>query len=193
MDTLRDSFVEFGTTAIMNFNSIGEAFASMLKQMAASILQNQVFGPLSDSLFGQKGGIGGGILGSAISGLLGGGGGISAPSVDLGGMGGGLDSIIRSGVKFLAGGGPASAGSPYIVGEQGPELFVPGTSGTVIPNGTAMGGGSATIHIVLDASPEFTAQIVNVSGSVANQVVVSYDKSKLPGRISQLTRDPRVR
>jgi hypothetical protein len=38
----------------------------------------------------------------------------------------------------LANGGPAQANKPYIVGEEGPELFVPKTSGTVIPNG--MGG-----------------------------------------------------
>lgn len=35
---------------------------------------------------------------------------------------------------LLAEGGPAQAGKPYIVGEKGPELFMPKTSGTVIPN-----------------------------------------------------------
>jgi TP901 family phage tail tape measure protein len=38
-------------------------------------------------------------------------------------------------------GGPVMAGSPYIVGEKGPELFVPGQSGTIIPNGVLEGGG----------------------------------------------------
>ncbi len=33
-----------------------------------------------------------------------------------------------------AGGGPVSAGSAYLVGERGPELFLPGTSGSIIPN-----------------------------------------------------------
>jgi phage-related minor tail protein len=28
-----------------------------------------------------------------------------------------------------------SAGSPFVVGEEGPELFVPGHSGTIVPNG----------------------------------------------------------
>jgi tape measure domain-containing protein len=36
-------------------------------------------------------------------------------------------------------GGPVSSGSPYVVGERGPELFVPNGSGTIIPN-SAMGG-----------------------------------------------------
>jgi hypothetical protein len=35
---------------------------------------------------------------------------------------------------FRAEGGPINAGMPYIVGEEGPELVVPGASGTVIPN-----------------------------------------------------------
>ena len=47
---------------------------------------------------------------------------------------------------FLADGGPASANKPYIVGERGPELFVPNSSGTVIPNG-ALGGQAVTYNI----------------------------------------------
>ena len=43
----------------------------------------------------------------------------------------------------LASGGPAKAGQPYIVGEEGPELFIPRNSGTVVPNDEtmAMAGG----------------------------------------------------
>jgi phage-related minor tail protein len=37
-------------------------------------------------------------------------------------------------IPGLATGGPAQAGQPYIVGEKGPELFVPKSAGTVIPN-----------------------------------------------------------
>jgi phage-related minor tail protein len=43
----------------------------------------------------------------------------------------------------LAAGGPALAGHPYWVGEQGvPELFVPNVSGTVIPMAQLPGGGN---------------------------------------------------
>ena len=42
----------------------------------------------------------------------------------------------------LAQGGPASANTAYMVGEQGPELFVPSTNGNVIPNGA---GGSSPV------------------------------------------------
>lgn len=38
-------------------------------------------------------------------------------------------------------GGPVSAGKTYLVGEKGPELFSPGSSGSIIPN-HELGGGS---------------------------------------------------
>lgn len=47
------------------------------------------------------------------------------------------------GLMGLAEGGPAKAGTPYIVGEEGPELFVPRQSGTVIPNDEMASGGAA--------------------------------------------------
>ena len=43
-------------------------------------------------------------------------------------------------------GGPASSGRPYLVGERGPELFVPSSSGNVVANG-AMGGNSYAITV----------------------------------------------
>ncbi len=53
---------------------------------------------------------------------------------------------------FRAEGGPVSGGSPYIVGERGPELFVPGASGAIVPNG-GFGGGEVSItqHINIDS------------------------------------------
>lgn len=46
-------------------------------------------------------------------------------------------------------GGSVSAGSPYLVGERGPELFMPGRSGTIIPNNRMGGGGGMNITIVM--------------------------------------------
>jgi hypothetical protein len=39
-------------------------------------------------------------------------------------------------------GGPVLSHTPYIVGEEGPELFVPNASGNIIPNNKLSGGGS---------------------------------------------------
>jgi len=45
-------------------------------------------------------------------------------------------------IEGRATGGPVSRGTPYVVGERGPELFIPDIGGTIIPNGGG-GGGSA--------------------------------------------------
>jgi phage-related minor tail protein len=42
-----------------------------------------------------------------------------------------------------------SSGRPYIVGEVGPELFVPSSSGSIVPN-DAMGGGSNVYSITVN-------------------------------------------
>ena len=49
------------------------------------------------------------------------------------------------GIPFLANGGRAPANQPVVVGERGPELFVPNTAGEVISNNemTSMGGGGS--------------------------------------------------
>jgi hypothetical protein len=64
-----------------------------------------------------------------------------------------------------AAGGPVSAGSPYIVGERGPELFVPGRSGGIVPN-DSLGMGSANVVVNVDAS----GSNVQGDGNQANQL-----------------------
>lgn len=45
-------------------------------------------------------------------------------------------------------GGPVQGGKPYLVGERGPEIFMPSGSGNIVPNHRTMGGGAApTINV----------------------------------------------
>lgn len=61
-----------------------------------------------------------------------------------GDQGGGLLSSIFGG--FRAAGGPVSANTPYIVGEKGPELFMPRNAGSIVPNNQlGMGSSSNTM------------------------------------------------
>lgn len=55
-----------------------------------------------------------------------------------GGGGGGLGGAILSllGAPGRATGGPVSPGRPFVVGERGPELFVPTASGQIVPGAT---------------------------------------------------------
>jgi tape measure domain-containing protein len=52
---------------------------------------------------------------------------------------------VYVGAKPKQHGGPVSAGSPYLVGERGPELFVPRMSGSIVPNAAMAGGGNTYI------------------------------------------------
>jgi len=60
-----------------------------------------------------------------------------------------FSSLISTGGSFLSGllgfanGGQPPVGKPSIVGENGPELFVPKTAGTIVPNGGGSGAGGA--------------------------------------------------
>ena len=59
----------------------------------------------------------------------------------------GISGAILAG--FRAEGGPVNAGSPYVVGEKGPELFVPSSSGSIVPNGAmgSSGGGTGGVTV----------------------------------------------
>jgi len=58
---------------------------------------------------------------------------------------------IFSDLPGFANGGRPPVGRPSIVGERGPELFVPSTAGTIIPN-NAMSGITNNIVVNVDAS-----------------------------------------
>jgi hypothetical protein len=73
------------------------------------------------------------------------------------------DALTLAGISTLprrAMGGPVMSGTTYLVGERGPELFTPSSSGNITPNG-AMGGNTIT---------------VNVNGGDPNQIVAALRK-----------------
>ena len=61
---------------------------------------------------------------------------------------------VQQTVMLAANGGPVGRRRPYLVGEQGPELFVPNQSGNIIPNHdlAGIGGGGTNIIVNVDAS-----------------------------------------
>lgn len=50
---------------------------------------------------------------------------------------------------FMANGGNVSPNEAYVVGERGPEMFVPNTAGKIVPNHKM--GGNVTNHFVIEA------------------------------------------
>jgi len=125
-----------------------------LKRIALNTL-NEIAAQAAQGLFSQIGGIGGG--GGAGGGLL------------------GLGSIVTSllGLPGRATGGNVAPGRGYVVGERGPELFVPTTSGRVLANGGNQPGGrevKVSINVVAPAGGNAPQALQRSSRQVAAAV-----------------------
>ena len=93
-----------------------------------------------------------------------------------GGIGG---SLLNFGISKLLGfqhGGSVSKGKPTIVGERGPELFVPNQTGQITQNARGAGGGSVNVNFsitTLDATgfSEMLAQNRGTITSIINNAM----------------------
>lgn len=115
----------FFSDIISGGENAGKALMNLTKRLADAALQAALLGegPLA-SLFGTKGAGGnvGGLIGALFSGF--------------------------SGTR--ASGGSVSAGRAYLVGENGPEIMIPGRGGYVVPNSAvagAVGGGAPNVTV----------------------------------------------
>ena len=107
------------------------------------------FADLEKSVLAVFGTIAAGAVSNGLASLLGGadGGGLATLGSSL------LGSLLGS--PGRATGGPVSPGRPYMVGEQGPELFVPASAGSVAP--TAAAASSRAINVAISiAAPAAT-------------------------------------
>lgn len=127
MESAIDRFVKTGKLGFKSFaQSVIQDLIAIQIKMQASRLLSMAFGAFSG--------------GSAATGQFGVGAGVSS---GLGlKSGGGLELVPR------ASGGSVSANDNYMVGENGPEMFVPRQSGTIVPNGqlSSMGNQPQVIY-----------------------------------------------
>ncbi|QDP67614.1 MAG: hypothetical protein Tp172MES00d2C118482111_8 [Prokaryotic dsDNA virus sp.] len=91
-------------------------------------------------------------------------------------IGGGAIDFISKVIPGRAVGGPVRARSPYIVGERGPELFVPSERGSIIPN-HALAGANANGGVT-----------VIVNGDVSGMELVDKVEAALQRRIQRRLR-----
>jgi len=87
-------------------------------------------------------------------------------------------AAIRS-TQFRANGGPMSAGSPYIVGERGPELVVPNQAANVVPN-DQLSGGNFTINISANDTAGFDELLTKRRGTLMNIINQSLNERGRP-------------
>lgn len=86
-----------------------------------------------------------------------------------------------------ANGGPVKSGSPYIIGERGPELFVPRSNGRIEPNGRFGGGSGGDVNVVVNVDakgssaegnqPNAKALGAAIGAAVQSEII----KQKRPG------------
>ena len=113
------------------FMRTADAFLDMAAQLIAKQIQMRILGIGLNFIGGGIGGGGGGFIDSN-----------AVPLVD-----------PLTGVGTAANGGPIPGRKPTLVGERGPELFMPNTGGTVVPNHDLGGlGGTTNIVVNVDAS-----------------------------------------
>jgi tape measure domain-containing protein len=154
------------------FQNVANSFLNMATEIIAKMIQMYVL----KSLLGIFGGGGGGIFGAAgapnYSGVFG------AGSAGLPGFTPGLNLLPQR-----ANGGSVSGGQPYLVGERGPELFMPGRSGGIAPTGSFGGGVNVVVNV--DASGTSVqgdqSQGAALGRVVAAAVQAELIKQKRPG------------
>ncbi|MCZ8140310.1 MAG: tape measure protein [Acetobacteraceae bacterium] len=148
-DAARDLGFAFSSAfedAIVRGERLSQILKGLLQDITRIIARRTITEPLGNA------------VSSGLSGL-----GVGNWLTDIGNAIGGL---------FRAEGGPVAAGQPYIVGERGPEWFVPRQTGTVLPNGTAPGGTTINTSIAIDArgaDAGVEARLRILAGQIARQ------------------------
>jgi hypothetical protein len=132
---LENALVRALRTGKLGFDDLKRVALSAMAEIADSAIRSGL-----DTLFKSGGGFGGliGGLGKTLAGLFG------APGKAIG--------------------GPVSPGRPYLVGERGPELFVPTASGRIETARAGGGGRDVRLNITINAPAGGEAQALKASG-----------------------------
>lgn len=127
MEGFEDKMNRFGKNMKTAFEAGGEAFDAVMSSMERGLEKFVTTGKLNFTDF----------AGSIIKDML---------RIQLRQSASSLFSMIGQSLFARADGGPVESGGAYMVGERGPELFVPRSAGAIVPNHSmAMMGGSTNI------------------------------------------------
>tara|TARA_A100001391_G_scaffold73158_1_gene47039 strand:+ start:141 stop:2099 length:1959 start_codon:yes stop_codon:yes gene_type:complete len=170
-DILNEKFMEIGqsveqgivsnlTDAVMGTQSLADAAINVLNDLKRKLVEVAMQRAVSG--IGSKiGGFFGNLFGGGRS--KGGGGFLGGANAFTGG-GGGISPLLG-----FANGGRPPVGKASIVGERGPEIFVPTSSGTIIPNNMIGGGGGVTNMVTVNVDASGAPQVQG-STAEANQL-----------------------
>ncbi|MBF0417210.1 MAG: hypothetical protein HQL86_03070 [Magnetococcales bacterium] len=120
-----DFLVNLRKNSKLTFNDIKSSFTSLADSIISDWMRMQVRQNFT------------GPLATFMRGFFGGGTSVIPDGFEYSGPTSALE-ILSSPPPGRASGGPVTSGQPYIVGERGPEWFVPDSNGSIIPNGAKM-------------------------------------------------------
>lgn len=107
-------------------------------------------------------------------------------------IGGFFKTVFAGGLPRKAIGGPVQAGTPYMVGERGPEMFVPSRSGSIVPNNGIGGGMVVNVDARGASDPAAVRQQVELGiaqaapyiiAAAQNRTLKTAGRARLPGTI----------
>jgi tape measure domain-containing protein len=116
-------------TAKEALGSFFKSVADMFLEMAAQIIAKQITMIILQTILKALGAAGGGGGGAELSSGFNAGSASALPTDSAG-----WSQSFATKLPGRAAGGPVTSQQPYMVGERGPELFVPGTGGSVVNN-----------------------------------------------------------
>tara|TARA_Y100001963_G_scaffold63430_1_gene88373 strand:+ start:7357 stop:9339 length:1983 start_codon:yes stop_codon:yes gene_type:complete len=148
-----------GQDAMQSFR---DAAVAALFDVQRELFKMMIFAPLKKAVFGA--------VGNFLSGGF---------SFGTEGAGQDFDSFDPD-VEGLANGGFARAGRTVLVGERGPELFRPQSSGTVIPN-DQMGGTTVVQNISVGVSQTVRAELMGMLPMITDNVKQAVADSRMRG------------
>ena len=167
-DQLKEKFMEIGqgiedgivsglTDAVMGTKTLAEAATSVLNNLKRKLVEVAIQRAVS--------GIGN-FFGNALSGIFGGG----KKSSSFSGFPNAFNTSFDTGLLGFANGGRPPVGKASLVGEKGPEIFVPRSAGTIIPNDKIGGGVTNVVTVNVDASGSAVSGN-NADATVLGQVI----------------------
>jgi len=139
---IKDDVSEGLTDIIMQAESAKDVFNSLAETIARTLIQQQIADPLVSSLTDFATSAAGNIFSPAGSQSL----------------GGGAPPTVRGIGPPAANGGNVFSNKAHLVGERGPEMFVPGQDGRIIPNHQMGGGGDVTVNIINQGGEQMQAE-----------------------------------
>tara|TARA_R100000406_G_scaffold37477_1_gene24863 strand:+ start:162 stop:1910 length:1749 start_codon:yes stop_codon:yes gene_type:complete len=143
--SVEQGIVQNLTDAVMGTQTLAQAAINVLDNLKRKLIEVQIQRAVS--------GIGNSV-GGFLGGIFGGRQRKSPPLVTSTALGGAGSKFLASGLSSIfrrANGGPVSAGRSYVVGERGPELFTPRSSGMVTANKN-IGGTTNMVTVNVDAT-----------------------------------------